>query len=77
MATKWIKVENDVINPDFVALVERNGNQVAVHLALPRAAVPAGLTYPSGATPPVGADHLVKYYGLQIWENACSEASKT
>jgi hypothetical protein len=75
MAAKWIRVEKDLINPDYVALVEYHGDTVTLHLALPEPAIPDGIGYPIEASPPLGTGHVIKDYNLHVWESALKAAS--
>ncbi len=69
---KLVKVGNKVINLDHVAIVERQGTDyVLVRYAIPRAAVPEGVSWTYGSTPPVASDHYQEMYSgeeaEQLW----------
>jgi hypothetical protein len=70
MTENWVTVEGDHINLNFVALIEREGGRVLVHLALPTPEIPGGVTYSSNTAPPVATGHVTKSYDEQVWDNA-------
>jgi hypothetical protein len=59
MEIKWIKIGDDLINPSYIALIQREGEDVIVHLALPG--------------PQQG--HVVKRCSVAAWENAVADRS--
>ena len=63
MIQNFIKVENELINPDYIALVELEGEQVIIHMGL---AV--------GTSPQAGTGHVTLHYSLKAWENAIRES---
>jgi hypothetical protein len=75
MGKDWIKVGDDQINPAYIALVERGGGKVAVHLALPQPDVAAGITYQMDGVPPIATGHLTKYYNADEWDRAIDLAA--
>jgi hypothetical protein len=56
MEIKWIKIGDDFINPAYIALIQREGEDVIVHLAIPG--------------PHQG--HVVKRCSVVAWENAAA-----
>ena len=75
MARQWIKVEGDIINADYVALVDRQGDHVSVHLAVPQ--LPDNVRVPVPGMHPTYTGHVVRVYSLAAWEAAWEDALDT
>jgi hypothetical protein len=76
MAVKWVEVAGDIINTDHVAWVERQGDTVRVHLALPQPELVSGVPVQVGSLPPAGTGHVVRIFTLKVWEEAVKEAAR-